>query len=116
MSKSDGAILGGRRPRRILDLEDLARRLVGDGKAPNLFFVSRQGTILSVTRDFDAAYAQWAALPRNQESTLEDRRTGVLASVEPESDRPGARLIVRDDAHLFGPRRQTATRPPIGAT
>lgn len=89
---------------RLEVLEKLARELVGDGKSPNLFFVSCEGNIILISKDFDVAYAEWRehARARDHESALEDRKTGVIASVEPESDEPGARLLVHDDSELFG--------------
>lgn len=89
---------------RLEVLEKLARELVGDGKSPNLFFVSCEGNIILISRDFDVAYEKWLqhADQRDHESALEDRQTGVIASVEPESDEPGADLVVHDDAEGFG--------------
>jgi len=78
--------------------------MVGDGRRPNIFFVTDEGNVVMVTLDFDAAYAHWRKLagraPRI-ESALEDRRWGTVASVEPESDDPGARLIIIDDSGEF---------------
>jgi len=50
---------------KIEALEQLARDTVGDGKSPNLFFVSIEGVIITVTRSFNVAYAEWKDLPRN---------------------------------------------------
>ena len=69
---------------RLAKLEALASELVGDGKTPNLFFVSRVGVgVLMVTRDGEAAHGFWQSLPRNVETSLEDRRNGTLAAIEP---------------------------------
>lgn len=89
---------------RLQFLEKLARELVGDGKQPNLFFVSSEGNIILISRDFDVAYIKWKqhAARKDHECALEDRQTGVIASVEPESDAPGAKLIRIDDSESFG--------------
>ncbi len=88
---------------RLSFLEKLAREMVGDGKNPNLFFVSSEGNIILISRDFDVAYMKWRqhAERPDHESALEDRHTGVIASVEPESDDPDAKLIVIDDSEMF---------------
>lgn len=90
-------------PKRIEKLEKFISESVGDGKAPNLFFVSVEGVNVLISRDFDVAYHEWLqlAMPKNKETALEDRQTGVIASVEPESDDPGARLIKIDDSRTF---------------
>ena len=80
------------------ELEGLARNLVGDNEKPNLYFVSDKGGVLLVTTDFIMAHGTWKQLPRDQESALEDRLVGVLASTEPESDSPKARLVTYDDS------------------
>lgn len=87
--------------KRVLDLEKMASNLVGDGKAPNIFFVSIGGNIVMITLDFDAAYEFWKqnSNQRQHETALEDRKTGVLATVEPESDEPGAKLVRFDDTN-----------------
>jgi hypothetical protein len=67
--------------------------MVGDGGKPNVYFVTHKGHVTTVTVNFEAAYQAWKdVISMTEESALEDRRTGVLASVEPESDRPGSRL------------------------
>ena len=92
-------------PSKIPALQSLASDVIGDGKSPNLFFVTDRGVTITVTRNFSSAHAEWTKLanrvPR-MESALEDRKTGVIASVEPESDAPGARLIAFDDSMQFG--------------
>lgn len=87
-------------PERIDALEAFVSATVGDGKSPNLFFVSDRGVNVMITRNFDDAYAtwKWLAIRPRGESALEDRQYGVMASVSPVSDEPGARLEVRDDA------------------
>lgn len=90
-------------PKRIAALERLASDMIGDGKVPDLFFVTHGGNVILVARDFEIAYSVWKNIShqRTLETSLENRRTGVLASVEPESDRPGARLVLHDDTHDF---------------
>ena len=98
------------KPRKIAALEALAREIVGDGKGPDLFFVTDQGVVVTITRDYELGYRQWQELSRRSprvESALENRQFGVLCSVAPESDEPGARLIVLDDSAMF---RKRASR------
>jgi hypothetical protein len=65
-------------------LNQLASELVGDGKSPNLYFVTEAGRVLTVTTDGRTAYLQWRALAnRRIECGLEDREHGVVCSVEP---------------------------------
>jgi hypothetical protein len=89
------------KPKRIGVLEDFASITIGDDKAPNLYFVTDQGVLVTITRDFDVAYAHWQTLAQRAprvESSLEDRQHGVLASVEPDEENSN-RLIVIDDTH-----------------
>ena len=85
--------------KRIEPLEAVARKMVGDDGSPNVFFVSLDGNIIMIALDFHAAYMKWKEISnqRTTETALEDRQTGVLASIEPESDEPGAKLIRYDD-------------------
>lgn len=94
------------KPRAIPELQKLASELVGDSKTPNLFFVTCEGVVVTVSRDLSTAHRHWrqlAAITPRVECALEDRHTGVLADISPESDAPGSRLIKRDDTHLFYP-------------
>lgn len=70
----------------VAALDQLARDYVGDGGSPNAFFVSVKGRVLMVSFDFLPAYQTWKAWssPIEEETTLEDRQHGVLASVEPD--------------------------------
>lgn len=88
------------KPQKIDVLETMARDMVGDGKSPNLFFVTDQGVVTLVARNGDDAYTAWSRLATRSprvECALEDRQTGVLASIEPETDEPNARLVRLDD-------------------
>jgi hypothetical protein len=76
----------------IKQLDMAARDLVGDGKSPNLFFVSVDGKVRTITSEFDIAYDLWRSL-RGSEATLEDRKHGVLASVE--------NHVVMDDTYML---------------
>jgi len=89
--------------KKIKALENLATDIVGDGKSPNVFFVSTQGVIFMVTTDFEMAYAAWQEVsdPPHVETALEDRQTGVIASVGPDEEN-GDRLTVQDDSGRFG--------------
>lgn len=85
-------------------LDDLASRFVGDSQGINHYFVCVQGHVVTVSDDFDVAYQHWRKLARehpNTESTLEDRHNGTLASVEPISDEPFARLVTKDDTAMM---------------
>lgn len=89
---------------KISALQQLATAKVGDGKNPNLYFVTDKGVVTTISQDFDVAYKHWKHLSTRiplAESALEDRLTGVLASVEPISDERGAALVVHDDVGMF---------------
>jgi hypothetical protein len=83
-------------------LENMARDMVGDGKFPNVYFVTLKGDVVTVTTDKDVAFEHWRKLadPVLHQCALEDRLFGCLASVQPESDEPGAKLVVIDDSDL----------------
>lgn len=67
--------------KKIKELEELAMKLIGDGKNPNLFFVSENGNIILVTTDGDIAYAAWSkASLGSEEAALEDRKNGTISS------------------------------------
>jgi hypothetical protein len=85
-------------------LEELARMLVGDGKNPNLFFVSVEGNVVMISRDFDSAYRKWRehAYTYDHECALEDRKNGTISSVEPEEDDPLGRMTTTDDSKRLG--------------
>jgi hypothetical protein len=84
-------------------LEELAREMVGDGKSPDLFFVSVGGNIVMIAQDFHQAYYAWQSFSESMEieTALENRQYGVIASVEPEDDEPGSRLVRLDDSEGF---------------
>lgn len=74
-------------------LDILARDLVGDGRAPNLFFVSLEGRgVITVTEDAHAAHQEWCKLAfgvghsRRLLPQLEDRLNGTVASVKQDED------------------------------
>lgn len=75
---------------KIETLEAIPRKMVGDGKAPNVYFVStlKDGVIL-ITRDFQAAYDYWRNLPKAVHPILEDRQTGVLGDCEQDENEEG---------------------------
>ena len=82
---------------RVKLLNDLARELVGDGKRPNLYFVTDQGDTVLIASDLEIAREAWGKLAARyplQECALEDRLYGVIASVEPVDDTEGAPLEV----------------------
>jgi len=87
------------------ELESLARDFIGDGRVPNLFFVTNRGLVVTVTRHFQTAYDHWQSLASRYpqaECALEDRKTGVIAAIEPESDESNARLRPYDYTATFG--------------
>lgn len=87
------------------ELDALATQLVGDGKAPNMFFVSLEGRgVITVTQDAHRAYNEWKRLAmqsKRLQPTLEDRVHGVLASVEPMDDENDTKLGVYDNFRDF---------------
>lgn len=89
---------------KVTELNKLATTMVGDSGKPNVFFVSLMSNVVMVTTDFQAAYSHWKKLARCQrekESTLEDRRYGVICSVEPDENPMVKRLRVYDDSMMF---------------
>lgn len=89
---------------KIKELEKFASEVIGDNKAPELFFVSKQPVgIVMITRSFQAAYRYWREITgedRSLETCLEDRKFGVIASREPDGEN-SKRLVVLDDSYLF---------------
>lgn len=84
----------------IKQLQELATEIIGDGKSPELFFVTEEGIVTTVSRNFEVAYKAWKALDRTAESALESRKIGTLASVEPAEE--GSSTLVRiDDAYQW---------------
>jgi hypothetical protein len=81
-------------------MDEIATATVGDGKSPNLYFVSKGNEVLTITRSFAVALQQWRALPKDVETCLEDRRFGVIASNEPDED-GSTRLVKIDDSETF---------------
>lgn len=86
---------------RIKELNVLATELIGDGKTPNLFFVSIKGDIVLVTPEFDTAHEYWLYLPRTIETALEDRRNGMLAATEPEEDGSNVLRTYDNSTHML---------------
>lgn len=80
----------------------MARKMVGDGKTPNLFFVTRDRVVITITRNFTTAYSQWKDIANygGHTACLEDRKNGVLCSYD--WDRTEGRFVrVDDSARLF---------------
>lgn len=86
--------------KRVPALELLATNVVGDGGVPNLFFVSIEGVIITVTRTFSVAYDHWKSLPRDKETALEDRKWGVICSTGAREE-GSSQLITIDDSSRF---------------
>lgn len=71
------------KPLKITELERLASDRIGGGRYPILHFVTDQGSVVTVTRDFDVAYEHWKSLlGRDAESALESSDYGVVCSRE----------------------------------
>lgn len=96
---------------RIEELESLARVMVGDGKSPNVYFVGVEGNLLMITLDVVSAYRFWQSLAHGQrvETSLEDRKIGVIASVEPEED-GSQRLTIRRNVELLPAKEKKSLR------
>ena len=73
---------------KIKELEELASKVVGDGHGPDLFFVSVEGVVVTVTRNFELAYREWQkySWKCEVETALENRTYGVICDVSPVSD------------------------------
>lgn len=82
---------------RVKLLEEMARTMVGDGQSPNLYFETLDGNVVTVTASEIVALLEWRELTTLRplrECVVEDRQTGTICSVAPESDEPGAPLRV----------------------
>jgi hypothetical protein len=99
-----------KKPARVRQFEDFARSVVGDGKAPNIFFVGIGGNVVLITSDFELAYEAWrsaAGLARgtNVSVVLEDRQTGTLADYDLHEFEIDGKMVqkwdVVDDARRF---------------
>lgn len=87
---------------KITALEELASELIGDGATPNVFFVSMaERGVIMLTTDGEAAHNFWGALPRNVETSLEDRHNGTVASTEPVEDGSKVMRTYDDFARFF---------------
>ena len=84
---------------RIQELERMASKMIGDGKSPDLFFVTQKGDVQLIAQDFRVAYRYWKSLPRNCESSLESRGFGCIGSNEP--DEETGLLVFHDDSEMF---------------
>ncbi len=75
-------------PHRFQALERFASATIGDGKSPNLFFVTVEGKVVVITQNLEIAKRSWEGFagPMDTVTSIEDRKVGVLASVEPEED------------------------------
>jgi hypothetical protein len=80
--------------------------MVGDGGKPNVYFVSDRSTVILATRHFKVAYAAWDALPKDHETTLEDRQNGVIASTEPRENGSHEFVTYDDSRQLLKKRRR----------
>ena len=88
---------------KVKQLNELATAMVGDGGKTNVFFVSLESNVELVTTHFDTAYDFWKSLAakydyRQIESTLEDRKWGVICSREKDEE---GRWGVIDDSNQF---------------
>lgn len=73
---------------KIPELENLAADKVGDSHGPDLFFVSVEGVVITVTRSFEIAYQQWQEHSQSMkyECALENRTYGTICDVSPCSE------------------------------
>ena len=86
--------------KKIKQLEDLAISTVGDGKNPNLFFVSENGVITTVTRDFNIAYNKWMDNRYDCiNSVIEDRKNGMICEYCPFS-KNNERICIDDSVNM----------------
>ena len=88
--------------KKIPELEELARTLVGDNKKPDMFFVSYDGNISLVTTDFNAAYHYWREITQKNrgETALENRTWGVICDRSPVEE-GSKKLATYDDHRAF---------------
>lgn len=63
------------------ELNQLASKLVGDGKKPKLYFVCENAKCVMITTDGEAAYKKWKSLPISCNPTLENRN-GMVCDVQ----------------------------------
>jgi uncharacterized protein YycO len=84
--------------KKIQALENMACNMVGDGKTPSLFFVTRDGVVVTVTRDFSIAYSHWNNIANygGHTTSIEDRKNGVICSYE--WDRSKGRFVRVDNS------------------
>ena len=89
-------------PRKIMKtlMDELATTTVGDGKSPNIYFVSKDAKVICMTTSYQLARKTWEDLPTNVETAMEDRKYGVIASNEPEEN-GSKRLVLIEDFHTF---------------
>lgn len=91
------------KPRKIEQLEELARTMVGDGKAPNLYFVTVEGVVTTVTRSLERAKWEWSrnvSEDRRRATSVEDRRQGSVCQHDRDEDN-GGKWFTCDDSNLF---------------
>lgn len=84
-------------------------QFVGDGKHLNYYFVTDRGHVVMIADDAEAAYYRWLAIAQStplHECALEDRLTGVIASVEPISETDDT-LCVQDDYRFWSQSNDT---------
>lgn len=85
---------------KIKKLNELATEMVGDGKSPNIFFVTKAGNVVMITTLLQNAYTCWLNMPPGCESALEDRQYGTICDISPENDN-SKRLHVSDGMKDF---------------
>lgn len=93
------------------DLNIMASNMVGDDGNPNRYFVSLGNNVVGVHTSFRSSYEHWKRVSSKnpeKETALEDRRFGVIASMEPDEERSGMLIRIDDSAtfkrfypHLF---------------
>lgn len=79
----------------MTELNNLARDMVGDGKSPDVFFVTERGNVILITTKFDLAYAAWQELAeRRIVSSLENRTYGFICAAPALTLTRSLRLVV----------------------
>ena len=88
---------------KIVELNELATKMVGDGKSPEVYFVTVKGNTILVATDAALVYGYWRSLASTRvECTLESRKIGTIADAGYiDQDTPTV-WQVRDDSKRFG--------------
>lgn len=77
--------------------------MIGDGKLPDLFFVTLDGVVIVISRDFEFAHTKWRQLANERKITcLESRKVGVVSSRDWQENEEGKQAIeTHDDSWMW---------------